>query len=366
MSKLIAYFATRDEIGGAQKHILELIKNSTHQSILIVGHSAEPFLSKFAVNHGCKVRILKNLRPNFHPILDFVTFLELLWILVSLKPVLLHAHSSKAGILGRLAACLIKIPVIFTVHGWSFGEEKRTIKFLIFRTIERLLAYLTAQIICVSFADYEKATRNSIKANIAVIHNGIEDLKLGKKINQDNFTIVMVARFENQKDHATIIKAFAKCDHTARLILIGDGPNLPDAKNLVEKFMISDRVSFHSTVTDVVPFLNIASVFVLTTFWESLPISIIEAMRAGLPVIATNVGGVKELVINHVNGYTINIQDSASLFKHLVTLSQSLSLHTLMGRESRRLFEEKFTSKVMLEKTFTLYQEVFKKRWGEK
>ena len=118
--------------------------------------------------------------------------------------------------------------------------------------------------------------------------------------------LTMVARFEPQKDHPSLLKALARLrNHAWRLELIGEGPLLERTRDLARSLGIADRVEFLGQRSDVAERLATSQVYVLSSNWEGFPRSILEAMRAGLPVVASDVAGVSEAVVDGVTGYVV-------------------------------------------------------------
>ncbi|WP_113928344.1 glycosyltransferase [Bacillus sp. P14.5] len=170
----------------------------------------------------------------------------------------------------------------------------------------------------------------------------------------------MVARFSAQKDYKTLIQSITKVEGDFRVRLVGDGELIGEIKQIVLQLNLSDKVEFLGKRNDVIDLLRESDVFILSTNYEGLPISIIEAMSQGLPVVATDVGGVNELIADNKNGYLVRRKDSDQLAEKIKNLISDQALRNSMGDESYKRFRDKFTSKVMLDKTFNVYEEIKK------
>jgi len=175
----------------------------------------------------------------------------------------------------------------------------------------------------------------------------------------------MVARFADFKDHGVLLRAFAKVPGQARLKLVGDGKTLPAAKTLAEELGIRDRVEFKGVRSDVPEILAQTDVFVLASKTETLPISILEAMRAGLPVIASDVGGISEEVVDGETGLLVPAGSVEELSGALKRLLADRQLRVAMGNAGRRRFERLFLAETMLERTQALYEEVLAERFAK-
>jgi glycosyltransferase involved in cell wall biosynthesis len=166
----------------------------------------------------------------------------------------------------------------------------------------------------------------------------------------------MVARFATQKDHATLLRALACIDLPWAVTLAGDGPLLAETRALAAQLGIADRIAFAGATNQVGELLARSDVFVLSTFFEGLPISILEGMRAGLPVITTDVGGSSEAVTDGLNGYLVGIGDIEGMRKRLVSLLEDASLRVRMGAASRARFEQDFRLEKTAASTLAVYR----------
>jgi glycosyltransferase involved in cell wall biosynthesis len=169
----------------------------------------------------------------------------------------------------------------------------------------------------------------------------------------------MVARFEPQKDHTTLLHALAGLRQEPwHLDLIGDGPLLSHTEALTRQLGLRGRIQFWGQRMDVEARLAQAQVALLITNWEGFPRSILEAMRAGLPVVSSAVGGIAESVRNGQTGFTVPQGDVEGLRQRLKELLDDPGLRLRMGRSGRELYEQRFTLTHTVERTFAIYAEV--------
>jgi len=350
-------------MGGASVHLLDLasgMQNAGHDVIVLAGGSG--ILFDKAAGLGIKCQSVTYLKRKISPVEDVKCFFSLRDIFNANKPDMIHVHSSKAGILGRLAAKSLGIPVIFTAHGWAFTEGTPKSTRLIYCYVERFAAYLCTAIITVS--DYDRCLALSYGIGneqlITTVHNGMPDIlstKISKENESSSCKLVMVARFDFPKNHHDLLYALANiidCDWS--LDLIGDGPLFDDVKLLAEKLNINQRINFVGASNKVSEYLSTADVFVLISNWEGLPLTILEAMRAGLPVVASDVGGVAECVVLQKTGFLIDRGDIKALALSLEQLINSPNLRKSMGENSRILFETSFTFNHMFNDTLNIYK----------
>ena len=255
----------------------------------------------------------------------------------------------------RIVGLLHGTPVLYTVHGWGFGPGRRMTQSVIVWMVELLLAPFAARYIMVSRAD-EKAARRKLlirKSRITVIHNGVPDAGLRADV-EANSGIVMVDR---SKDHEMALHAFSKVQTTMRLQLIGSGTDEPTfvTKAMVWAQSAKDRIDFVGESTTVRKHLAANAVFLLASKYEGLPLSIIEAMGAGLPVVATNVGGVNELIDQDCHGYLIPTGDIDKLSAALQRLVDQGSLRRRLGEAARERYEACFRLDTMCEQGLAVY-----------
>jgi glycosyltransferase involved in cell wall biosynthesis len=171
--------------------------------------------------------------------------------------------------------------------------------------------------------------------------------------------LVMVARFGAQKDHPTLLRALAGLqDHAWELDLIGDGPLRAETESLAASLGLGDRVRFLGQRTDVDQILATAQISLLVTNWEGFPLSILESMRAGLPVVASSVGGIGESVRDDENGYLVPRGDVESVRDRVERLLTWPGLRARMGANGRTRYEREFTLSHNVNRTLDVYRGV--------
>lgn len=166
----------------------------------------------------------------------------------------------------------------------------------------------------------------------------------------------MTARFVDQKDHSTLLRALTRVSGDWRFVLVGDGPLLHPMQQLAHELGLRDSVSFLGNRSDVPELLADSDIFILSTKWEGLPVSILEAMRAGLPVIATDVGGVSELVLDGTSGYLTRVADERHLAHRIQQLVDSRGLRRQLGMAARNRYTEEFQMDKCISRHIALYR----------
>ena len=365
----ILYCITRsDTLGGAHIHVADVAswaRAHGHDASVIVGGEG-PFCDHLS-GLGVPYQVSSNLCRPIRPLSDLRAIAELRRMFRGASPDLISLHSAKAGLLGRLAALGLKVPVVFTAHGWSFTEGVPAPIGAFYRTLERLAAPLADRIITVSHYDRLLAISAGIRPaeKIVAIHNAMPDKAAradpGRRDGPPR--IVMVARLDNPKDHGTLLAALAGLiDREWIVDLIGDGPLEDEVKVEIERRRLADRVQVLGLRSDVGALLGESQVFVLTTHWEGLPRSILEAMRAGLPVIATDVGGIPESVVEGSTGYLVPRHGADVLRDRLAHLLDHPEERLRLGNAGRQRFEEHFRFERLAEETWAVYRELVGER----
>jgi glycosyltransferase involved in cell wall biosynthesis len=231
----------------------------------------------------------------------------------------------------------------------------------VYRRIERLVGPFTSKIITVSEFDRRLALEAGLVAEdrVVTVHNGMPDvpLRLRADPGRTPVRLVMVARFEPQKDHPTLLRALAGLqEHAWELDLIGDGPLMGEMRSLAATLGIGNRVRFLGQRMDVDQILATAQVGLLVTNWEGFPRSILEAMRAGLPVVASSVGGIDESVGNEESGYLVPRGGVELLRDRIGRLLTDPTLRVRLGAGGRTRYEQHFTLGRFVTKTLAVYR----------
>jgi glycosyltransferase involved in cell wall biosynthesis len=412
--KLLYLITRTDEIGGAQVHVRDLARRLVadgHEVAVASGPGMADAYRGALEEAGVVIDEVPHLGRSIRPRADLAALGEITALLRNSAPDLVSLHSSKAGWLGRIAARRAGVPCLFTAHGWSFTAGVPALRAGIYRLAERATARFCARIITVSEADRRLAigARVARPDQVVTVHNGMPDLppELRRSaagaehpaLEGAGLRLLMVARFSEQKDHPALLEAMARLARQAaeaetgvrvvggatrgrgggsgagagagadpagapdaatgapvELLLVGEGPTEYAVRRRAYDLGIEDRVRFLGSRDDVAELMAASDVYVLATNWEGLPRSIIEALRAGLPVVATELAGVPELVIHGDNGYLVERGNVDELAEMLARLISDAGLRAQMGARSRERYEAEFSFERMYRRTVGLYE----------
>lgn len=362
MRPKVLFFLTRsDALGGAAVHVADLSDSLSEVgmkvTVLIGGNG--PVRSLFE-NASVEVETVPFLSRKVSPAKDLVAFLYILWRIYSEKPDIVSSHTSKVGMLVRVACYLLGHTNIYTPHCWSFFQGGKPAG--VYKLMEIVMTLFSSIIVCVS-KDEKKAIESErlmSRARVLVIHNGMKVIREPKDSCDDNeLNFVQIARFEAQKDFDTLLSAIDLLrDRSFVVHLIGEGPLRDNALQKVEQMGLGDKVIFYGQRRDVEYFLRRGRVYILSTHWEGLPRSIIEAMGAGMPIIATRVGGIPELVSEGWTGHMFMPEDYQALARCMDRFLSNPDLILQFGKRSRETFRRKFAYDHMLANYLSLYDAI--------
>jgi glycosyltransferase involved in cell wall biosynthesis len=337
---------TLAEVGGAQTYVASLLPALVGRfDVVVAAHGPGPLRAAAAEADVRFVR-LEHVRRPINPWRDLAGFVELVRLLRRERPDILHASSSKAGTLGRLAAFAAGVPIrIFTVHGWAFAAYSGLASRL-YRWADRLLRPLTTMTICVSENERAAGVRaGTCSAERAVVIRNavpIEGVPCARHLRARP-RLVAVGRLKAPKDFVTFARALALLPPDSfEALVVGDGPDRPALETELGRLALEDRVRLAGERHDVSDLLAAADVFVLSSASEGLPVSVLEAMAANLPVVASRVGGVPELVVDGETGLLVEPGDPEELAAALERLVGDRNLRRSLGAAGRARAEVHF------------------------
>tara|TARA_R110002096_G_scaffold16106_15_gene55051 strand:+ start:116 stop:1159 length:1044 start_codon:yes stop_codon:yes gene_type:complete len=336
-----------------------------HQVKVMVGGSSEMEVPARFAEKELDFECVNAMGRSINPLKDLEAMAAIRNAVAKFAPDIVSAHASKGGAIARVACLGMGIPVLYTPHCWSFVEGFPNAK--VYEVAERLLAPFARRIIavCQQEREFGLARRVGNSDQTVFVHNGVTDsdtaqlLKTGDEQSDNPIRLVMVGRFEEQKDQTLLLRAMAELKESNwKLKFVGDGPSREVCMDLAMSLQIEQRVEFVGYSSNVDDELRDCDVFLLISNWEGFPRSILEAMRSGLPVVTSDVGGCNEAVVDGETGRVVKKGDLNGLVDALRELIDDPKLRKRMGKQGRARYEKNFTFQVMYQKYLSLYQAV--------
>lgn len=372
---------TLSETGGSQRVVYDILSNlpeSLYDITLVTAPGGELLDWVDALNqnrtNSIKTLTWTCLKRSISPVNDFIAFVRLLALMKRSHFDVAHFHNSKVGILGRISAKLAGTPkVYYTVHGWGLNRSTTGRLYRVMSFIERVVARFCTGIVFVSKSDMDQGLRNkwASESKARLIYNGISDESAAPRdlpdIPADVPVIVFVARLAEPKEPITALQVSERLyldGYTHHLLIVGDGPLYPECESYIEERNLQKHASLLGMRDDVRALLARADIFCLFSKWEGLPVSILEAMIAGLPVVASAVGGVPELIEHGKTGYLVDEPNVEKAAGYLKTLLEDSDLRCRMGDAAQAAARERFGLAEMVAKYRRLYEMPSGRRHG--
>lgn len=363
MKKLsILQICTNSGRAGAPKHVTSLtrtLKSDVNFSYIFGEYGA--IAADLKAEHKT-VSVLSGLKSSISPFRDIIVLRELVKLIKLTQPDVVHCHSTKAGLLGRLAARWCGIPSVYTVHGWGWRGLKfpNSVLVVISELFARIMNinsfYIFVDPVSLSSSKYFLIPRQQKK----LILNGIEDTALihteFERVTPNVLTLGMAARVDRAKDHETLFKALNMAETDFQLFLCGAGTDSDMFKEYVELNYpkILDKIVFLGEISDIGTFYRSIDVNVLISNYEALPLSLIEGCSFSKPTIATDTGGVSEIVHDGVNGYLVQSGAFQQLADKLSDIDTDSRL-SQFAKNSRNIYENTFGVNLMASKVLDVY-----------
>jgi len=339
----ILHVITRSDLGGAQSVVINLSNYmcNDHEIIVAAGENG-PMWAELDLKIK-KVKIKEIVRP-ISVLNDFIALYKLRKLYNDINPDIIHLHSSKIGVLGRLV--FPKKKIVYSVHGF----DSIRLAYRKFLPLERLLKNQCKAIVLASNYDKQNIINERIKDNLFIVHNGVETSKHETDLfiegtEKYNKIILCIARISPQKRFKSYIE-IAKLLPQYAFVWIGAEKkytNLPENVICLESLPNAKK------------YIKLADVFVLPTNYEGIPITIIDALSFGKPVIASNVGGISEIVINNQNGYVVDNEEAVFAEKIKYILENDNVLQKF-SKKSLEIFNENLSIQKMVYKYTQIYQ----------
>ena len=375
----VVHIITKLELGGAQGNTLYTVENldrERFEPVLVCGCGGilDAKAEALEQEKNIKVYFVKPLvRELLQFIRDPVALFRIFRILKKEKPDIVHTHSSKAGILGRWAARLAGVPhIVHTYHGFGFHDFMNPLKKWFYIAMEWLTSKITGKFIGVSRENINTMIKYRLagEKDCVLIHSGIRvsdyrNLKIDKeqkrselRIPSGDKVVTTVGPFKPQKNLVDFIRVawlITREIKSIRFLVIGDGMQRPLLEQRIKDLRMGKRMMLLGWRHDIAEILAVTDIFVMTSLWEGLPRSILEAMSSGRPVVANAVDGVREVVEDNVTGFLVEPGDVNTAAERIKTLLKDPTLTGNFGKIAASRMDETFDIDYMVRQQEELY-----------
>ncbi|MFI5349710.1 MAG: glycosyltransferase family 4 protein [Elusimicrobiota bacterium] len=364
----VAHVVTRLDLGGAQQNTLATVRGldpARFDAFLICGEGG--FFDKEV---GARAVFLDSLVREVSPLRDILAALELWKIFQAERPQIVHTHSSKAGILGRIAAAMAGVPIIVhTYHGFGFHDRQNPIVKSVYVILERFCALFTTQLIYVSRSNAEYAERHGLGPGV-IIRSGVRlsdfpaqvdaaKLKMSAGIGMHKPVVVSIGNLKPQKNAIDFVAAAAKVSAKfpdARFVFIGDGPQRRALEAKAFSLGLDGILMFLGWRRDGAQWLAASDVFAMTSLWEGLPRALVEALRTGLPAVCYATDGVVDVLRDGENGFVVPAGNVDALADRIARLLEDADLRRRLGAAAASSIGPEFDIGFMVRAQESLYE----------
>jgi len=371
--KKILFLVTQSEFGGAQRFIYRLITNlnSFKYEIIIAagpeGNDANGLLFNLK-KEDFRTIALKFLKRAINPIIDFCGLFEIYKLIKKEKPDVVFLCSTKAGILGSVAGRLAKVKkIIYRIGGWTFNDPWPNWKKKMYILLEKKTAKFKNIIVNNAESDRQQAIKLGIKPKekIITIYNGVDVGKLDFLAKDEakiflgvplGIVIGTIANFYPAKGLTYLVETINLIpDSDTKFVLIGDGQQRGEIENLIHKYKLGKKLLLVGAIPEAYKYLKAFDIFILPSVKEGFPWTILEAMAAEIPIIATKVGAVPEIIQSDKNGLLIEPASPQAIADSIIKLLRDEKFRNNIAAEGKKTVEEKFNLKKMVEQYENLF-----------
>lgn len=343
----IVQIITLSETGGAQTvlaHISNTLSKQGHRVLVVAGEGNGSLWGM--LHEEVEKRECPSLIRSLSLVQDIKTLMAFKSIYRDVKPDIIHLHSSKAGFLGRMAFPSSK--VVYTVHGYDSIRKA----YPYFRPIELLMQFRCAAIIGVSRYDQDTLLEDKIRRNVSFVYNGVPERAIDNELflnipKEYSKTILCVARISPQKNLELFLQ-IAKLMPEYAFVWIGN-------KEAINCEL--GNVFFFGSIPQASRYCQLCDLLILTSNYEGLPMTIIEAMSYGKPIVASDVGGISEIVRNGINGF-VSENDETSFKMNIEKVLQDRKTYEVMAENSKRIYSSELTVEKMVDGYVKIYNSI--------
>ncbi len=356
------------QIGGGESHVLDLIRG-------FASNEVEPIAMAFTPGQMIDTLEAEGVRCyviETDKAFDLKIQQRIKKVIEKEQIDIIHAHGSRAASNVFLLAKHMHLPMIYTVHGWSFHQDQPWLMRKLRAWSEKLICHYSKKVICVSESNRMTGEEVFGLKNAVVIENGInlkrfnpdkelKDIRQELGINKDEFIIGFIARITLQKAPLDFIKSVAlahKENPRIKGLLVGEGDMRDEVYVYIREHNLEDCFYLSKFRTDVPDLLSAIDVYCLPSLWEGLSIALLEAMAMRKALVVTPTDGTKELIVNHKNGIIVDFNSPESLAKAYLRYLQEPELIKQYGTEAQTIIQKRFNSQRVSDEVTEIYKEL--------
>jgi glycosyltransferase involved in cell wall biosynthesis len=384
----IIHIITRLDKGGSAENTLltvSLMDHKKYEMFLVHGLSLESNMSimeqeavaldmSLVRKKGVRLFALPSLVRRLSFKNDLLAFINIYRLIKRISPHIVHTHTSKAGLLGRLAACLARVPIIIhTPHGHVFHSYYGPFMTKIFVFVEKILSFMTDKITALTNRERDEHLKEGIASieKYVTIHSGVAldrlmnmsvDIEAGKKkygIPQDCNVVGVIGRLVPIKGHKYLISAAKRIVrefHNTVFVFVGDGYLNASLERQAESIGVRKNIIFTGWRKDAAEILDLFDILVVPSLNEGMGKVLVEGMALGKPIVASSVGGIIDLVKNGENGILVPPRDSYALENAILQLIKNKNLAETLGKNGKAKVYPEFDASVMVKEVDDLYE----------
>ncbi|MSU45390.1 MAG: glycosyltransferase family 1 protein [Candidatus Zambryskibacteria bacterium] len=376
----ILFFITKSNWGGAQRHVFDIATNlSTKEFDTTVIVGGKGILKNRLEECKIKTISLEDLQRDIHALNDTKSFLQFYKFLKQENPDILHLHSPKAAGLGALSGRMYnlthrhKVRIIYTVHGWTFNENRNILSKLIIIIASWITSLLSHKVIVLGEREKDQTEKWPwVKGKFKIIKIGIAkpsflartkardfiSEKIGKKIDKSTIIIGTIAELHKNKGHIYILNALAQIKNIIPkflFVIMSDGEERANLERIIKEKKLTDNVVLLGHVHNASLYLKAFDIFTLTSIKEGLPYTLLEAGKAELPIIASNVGNIAELIDDMHSGILIKSKNIREIAESIQFLINHPEKRKEFAHSAYEKINEDYSLSKMLKETIKLY-----------
>lgn len=369
MNKRIRVLHVAEAAGGVERYLQTLFKYSDKEQVENILVCSQNYDYKKMKSLADRVIVLK-MAHQINPSSDIKVEKALRRIIKQLKPDIVYAHSSKAGALARIADLGLKNKVIYNPHGWAFNMQQSAKKKEMYKWVEKVSAHFCDKIVCISDAERESALRGKIckPSKLQVIYNGIDLEEIEKTapmsraqlgIPEDAFVVGMVGRLSKQKAPDTFVKAANLIKEkipTAFFLMVGDGELRHQVESLINQYDLGSSFLITGWVDTPTAYMKIMDVGMLLSRWEGFGLVLPEYMACGVPIVATNVDAIPNIIRDGVNGLLVKKDNYYEATKQVMVLYDNFEIKNKIVENATQCVNDKFNGQRVAQESQEIYR----------